>query len=82
MADQKRNTASMGESTRLRLAGMIMAAKNDQGSTPGAAGNRGPSAAYVGGYQGGLGGTWGKASTGREAGHARATPDPVTAGKR
>jgi hypothetical protein len=72
----------MGESTRLRLAGLIQAAKSDQGSSPGAAMNRGPSAAYVGGYQGGLGGTWGKASTGREAGQPRSNPEPVAAGKR
>lgn len=44
----------MGESTRRRLEGAVRNAAN--GSAP---------AQYVGGWNGGLGGTWGKAQTGR-----------------
>ncbi len=45
---------SMGESTRRRLEGAVRNAAN--GSAP---------AQYVGGWSGGVGGTWGKANTGR-----------------
>lgn len=51
----------MGDSTRARLAGAIRAANNGGGAN---ADDRSPGA-YVGGYGGGLAGTWGKAPTNR-----------------
>ena len=49
----------MGESTKRRLAGIVRSASGDGGGGAGAA------AQYVGGYGGGMGGTWGRAQTGR-----------------
>eukprot|EP00879_Flechtneria_rotunda_P027973 GHRR01030042.1.p1 GENE.GHRR01030042.1~~GHRR01030042.1.p1 ORF type:complete len:406 (+),score=141.79 GHRR01030042.1:199-1416(+) len=64
-----RQSGTMGESTRTRLAALIQAAKSggDGGAGAAAAGGDRPISAgvSVGGYQGGLGGTWGRAATGR-----------------
>ncbi len=54
---------SMGESTRRRL----------EGAVRGASGNNAP-AQYVGGWQGGLGGTWGKAARGLAENGGAAAP--------
>jgi hypothetical protein len=56
----------MGESTRQRLAAMVAAAKSSPGDAGSAAGGRPRTpGAYVGGFQGSLAGTWGRAATGR-----------------
>lgn len=51
-------SGTMGDSTRTRLAGLVRAAN------AGGGGDRAPGA-YVGGYGGGMGGTWSKAATNR-----------------
>uniref|UniRef100_A0A383VWQ6 EML-like second beta-propeller domain-containing protein n=1 Tax=Tetradesmus obliquus TaxID=3088 RepID=A0A383VWQ6_TETOB len=56
----------MGESTRQRLAALVAAAKSSPGDGGAAGGGRPKTAgAYVGGFQGSLAGTWGRAATGR-----------------
>jgi hypothetical protein len=77
-----RASGTMGESTRQRLAGMIQAAKSD-GHAGAGAGDRPhtPGAAYVGGFQGGLGGTWSKTPTGRSTPASMQAKNPILGGQ-